>query len=462
MKFATRLTLYYLVATLFCLALVGVAILKGIEYYGMAVVEKQLIEQSDSATVYITQTLLLEKLGPSGLHEIAGQAAKNLSAGKRQVRIYDRQLQMITASVDGVTQEEIMLGTPDVQNIAPALQGNYAYHIRNNRAYFASPIELQGQVIGVLEFVYPLDFLNQVLASARTILSAGAVGFALLITLLSISIARKVVKPIQQLLEATNRFAGRDFTPIRLERSDELGQLSRSFSDMGNQLQDYLQRQRQFVANVSHELRTPLTAIKGYSEYLIDEVKGRPDLEKAVDHLNNESSRLTRLVNELLLLSRIDEGREDFLFERVNVSEMVKETLDKLQSRAAKYKIYFQEKVEPDVTVSGDREKLLQGILNLLDNALKYSPPGGKVEVGVVADGNRAYVTVADRGRGIPPQELNKVFERFYRAANAKAVGGTGLGLAITQEIITAHHGKIQLANRQGGGTKVTVTLPRF
>lgn len=462
MKFATRLTIYYLIATLLSLALVGVAILKGIEHYGMAVLENQLIEQSDSAAVYITQTLLLEKLGPAGLNEVAEQAANNLSAGNREVRIYDSRLNLLTASVDGVKQTEFGTGTEATKNLAPALQGNYAYSTRNNRVYFAAPIELQGKAIGVLEFVYPLDFLNQVLTSARNILYLGAVGFGLLITLLSIFIARKVVRPIQQLVEATNRFARRDFTPICLDRSDELGLLSQSFSDMGSQLQDYIQRQRQFVANVSHELRTPLTAIKGYSEYLIDEVKGRPDLEKAVDHLNNESSRLARLVNELLLLSRIDAGREDFLFDRVDLSRLIKETVDKTQSRADKYSIQIHEKIQPNIAVSGDEEKLLQVMLNLLDNAIKYSPPGGTVEVGLSADGGMAHLTLADRGAGVPPEELDKIFERFYRAANAKAVGGTGLGLAISREIIIAHHGTIQLDNRPEGGTVVAVVLPRL
>lgn len=462
MKFATRLTIYYLIATLLSLALVGVAILKGIEHYGMAVLENQLIEQSDSAAVYITQTLLLEKLGPAGLNEVAEQVANNLSAGNREVRIYDSRLNLLTASVDGVKQTEFGTGTEATKNLAPALQGNYAYSTRNNRVYFAAPIELQGKAIGVLEFVYPLDFLNQVLTSARNILYLGAVGFGLLITLLSIFIARKVVRPIQQLVEATNRFARRDFTPICLDRSDELGLLSQSFSDMGSQLQDYIQRQRQFVANVSHELRTPLTAIKGYSEYLIDEVKGRPDLEKAVDHLNNESSRLARLVNELLLLSRIDAGREDFLFDRVDLSRLIKETVDKTQSRADKYSIQIHEKIQPNIAVSGDEEKLLQVMLNLLDNAIKYSPPGGTVEVGLSADGGMAHLTLADRGAGVPPEELDKIFERFYRAANAKAVGGTGLGLAISREIIIAHHGTIQLDNRPEGGTVVAVVLPRL
>jgi signal transduction histidine kinase len=270
-----------------------------------------------------------------------------------------------------------------------------------------------------------------------------------------------MVQPIQELLAATRRFAQRNFTPIRLERSDELGQLSRSFTDMGNELQHYIRRQRQFVANVSHELRTPLTAIKGYSEYLIDEVKGRPDLEKAVYHLNNESARLHRLVNELLLLSRIDAGREDFQFNSVDLSRTVQQTLDKLRARASKYGVSMQEQIQPAIMVSGDGEKLVQAIINLVDNGIKFSPSGGNVEVELTTTNGMARLTVADQGVGVPTEDLDKVFDRFYRATNAKVVGGTGLGLAITKEIITAHGGDIQLYNRPGGGTKVIVFLPQ-
>lgn len=461
MNFSTRLTLYYLAATLLSLTLVGMAILKGIEHYGMAAVEKQLTEQSDSAAVYLTQTLLLENLGPEQLSQVAIPVTNNLSAGNREVRIYDLGLKLLATGVDGIQGDSANQGQQESKHLPPALQGNHAYLVKNNAAYFASPIQLRGKVIGVLEFVYPLDFLNQLLTSSRNILYAGAAGFGILIALLSIYIARKMVQPIRQLVDATNRFARRNFSPIRLERNDELGQLSRSFTDMGNELEDYIQRQGQFVANVSHELRTPLTAIKGYSDYLIDEVKGRPNLEKAVYHLNKESDRLDRLVNELLLLSRMDAGRDNFQLSPVNLSQLVAESLGKFQAKADKYQINLQAKIQPTITVSGDAEKLVQAIINLVDNGIKFSPPGGKVKVALTTAKGMAQLTVSDRGMGLPRGDLDKIFDRFYRAANARAVGGTGLGLAITKEIITAHGGSIQLENRPNGGTKVVIILPR-
>ena len=459
MKLSTRLMLYYLTATLLSLALVGFAILKAIEHYGMETVEQQLKTQSDSASVYVAQSLLLEKLGPQELAAIAPRLTGNLSAGSREVRIYDEQLQLLSAAVDGV-QQTVQVEKPFTDTLTAALKGNYAYGIHNSDVYFASPVELQGAVIGVLEFVYPLHFLNQILTATQKVLYAGAVVFGMLITILSIYIARKVVKPIKQLVEVTQRFARRDFTPVHLPRNDEIGQLSRSFSEMGSQLQDYIQRQRQFVANVSHELRTPLTAIKGYSEYLTDEVKGRADLEKAVYHLNNESTRLAKLVNELLFLSRMDARREPFYFSRLDFSSLVQETLEKLQVRTLKYEVRLQADLQPNLYIWADEEKITQALMNLLDNAIKYSPPRGSVEIELYLEGTRGILAIMDRGMGIPAEDLHKIFERFYRSANTKAIGGTGLGLAITREIITAHKGSLDVANRPGGGTVVKITLP--
>ncbi|MTI81200.1 MAG: HAMP domain-containing histidine kinase [Firmicutes bacterium] len=459
MKFGTRLIVYYLTAALLSMLLVGLAVINGIEYYGMQTVEQQLIKQSESATVYVTQTLLLEKSEAQGLKQNAGEITNNLSAGNRIVRIYDQNIKLISGSVDGIEQTKSQITGPK-DALFEAIKGNYAYVVNSNNVYFAAPIELKEVNIGVLEFVYSLDFLSQIQQVTTRIITAGATAFGLLITLLSIYISRVMVKPIKKLVTATTRFARQDFTPIKINRSDELGQLSVGFNQMGAQLQDYIQRQRQFVSNVSHELRTPLTAIKGYSEYLIDEVENRPDLQKAVYHLNNESARLTKLVNELLLLSSLDAQREEFVFTKINLTELTAESIAKMQIQADKYEVVVNKDLQPNIHIQGDSEKLTQAFINLLGNAIKYSPAGGLVKVALTKHEQQALITITDQGPGIPAEDINKVFDRFYRAKNAKAVGGTGLGLAITKEIVTKHKGSIQLSPQNEVGTVVKVLLP--
>ena len=463
MKFRTRLIVYYLAAALIAMSLVGLAVLRGIEHYGMLAVEEQLIEQSESALVYAKQVYFLERNESQELsRQTARHITNNLSAGQRQVRIYDQQLNLLSASVNGVEQALAGVGIPSAGSLASALAGNYAYAVRNNNVYFAAPIDLAGEAAGVLEFVYPLDFLNEVLRVTSRIFMMGAAGFGIIITLFSIAIAGKMVAPIKQLVKATDKYAKRDFSPLDIKRADELGQLSESFNQMGEKLQEYIQRQKQFVSNVSHELRTPLTAIKGYAEYMTTEVKGKPDLEKAVYHLNNESARLAKLVDELLLLSRIDANKEQFLFEKLDFSQLVVETTSRLNIRAKKYKVAIELHVEPDVYVFGDQLKLAQVIINLLDNGIKFSPVNSSVEVCLQAKNEKAKLIIKDRGMGIPKQDLEKVFDRFYRAENAASVGGTGLGLAIAKEIITSHKGTITLSSRpKGEGTKLEVSLPQ-
>jgi signal transduction histidine kinase len=259
---------------------------------------------------------------------------------------------------------------------------------------------------------------------------------------------------------AASNYGNRNFTSVEIKGSDEITQLSESFNNMGIQLQEYIQRQKQFVANMSHELRTPLTAIKGYSEYLKDEVKDRPDLQKAVYHLNNESKRLTKLVEEVLTLSRIDSSSESFNYLRLNFSELIHETVEKMQLRAEKYRIKINSKLEPDIYILGDNEKLIQVIINLLDNAFKFSSVESKVEIILCKEGNMASLSITDEGIGIPKEASEKVFERFYRAQNAEGVPGTGLGLSIVKHIIDTHKGSIELTSGAERGTIVELKLP--
>jgi signal transduction histidine kinase len=229
---------------------------------------------------------------------------------------------------------------------------------------------------------------------------------------------------------------------------------------MGLKLQDYLQRQKQFISNVSHELRTPLTAIKGYSEYLSDEIKGNSDLERAVYHLNNESARLTKLVDELLLLSRIDSSREVFDLKRIDMSEVVLQTVKKMELKEQRSGVRINTEIEADIAVCADMEKLIQVIVNILDNAIKFSSKGSIVEVKLTQQEELAILEVADNGIGIPDEEIPKIFDRFYRADNAKSVGGSGLGLAISKEIVEFLNGTITVTSSIGDGTAILIKLP--
>ena len=442
---------------------VGLAVLQGIEYSGMKTVEQQLIGQSRLAQVYISQTVFSENNNTDKLNsQTVDKIVSNLSQSIGQVRIYDKSLKLLGASAEAVVKPIPSNDVSLVNALTESLNNNYSYIVRNNIVYFTSPIEIQNKIIGVLEIIYPLSMLNTILSDVTGILLVGALIFCIMLTFLSIYISKRVVKPIKKLVDAANRYANRDFTPIEIKSRDEIGDLGKKFNEMGYQLKDYISRQKQFVANVSHELRTPLTAIKGYSEYLLEEVKGRTDLEKSIYHLNNESVRLAKLVDELLLLSRIDSVKEDFPFEKLNFSLLIKETTEKMLNRAAKYGLIITTDIQQNVFISGDRSKLTQVIVNLLDNAIKFSLPEGHIEVNLSARGNDAVLEITDHGIGIPKDEAPKVLDRFYRASNAAAVSGSGLGLSITKEIVDKHNGSIEIISSVDAGTTAKLSLPEL
>lgn len=458
-KLKEKLIIYYLSATLAILLFVGFAVLNAIKSLSINSMEQQLIGQSSLAELYISQ-----------LHALQNESSKELSDETAQyvigklglvfgnIHIYDRNLRLQATS-----KNSMETNITDIENtkiLDAAAKGDYAYLVKNSTAFFASPITFEGNTICILEIIYPMSFLESLISGVSNILFFGALVFTVLMTLISIYMAARMTKPINKLAEMANNYANRIFTPLEIKGSDEISKLSRSFNEMGIQLQDYIQRQKQFVSNVSHELRTPLTAIKGYSEFLADEIGDRPELKKAVFHLNNESDRLAKLVDEVLTLSRIETGREEFYLDKVNLSDLIEDTIEKMMLRAQKYEIKIVTSITPKVYVKGDKEKLVQVIVNLLDNAFKYSPSHSTVRVSLSKEIAEAIFMVVDQGIGIPKKDRTKVFEGFYRADNARSISGTGLGLSIVKHIVDAHNGSIKLTDGVEGGTTAILRLP--
>ncbi len=221
---------------------------------------------------------------------------------------------------------------------------------------------------------------------------------------------------------------------------------------------------REYVANVSHELRTPLTTIRSYVETLLEGVIDRKELAtEFLTVVNSETERMTRLVKDLLLLSKLDYQQTQWNKNPFNLEEMIDETVKKLDIpiRQKGHTITVQ-KSAPLPPFNGDRDKIEQVILNVLSNAIKYTPDNGKIEVITGYADGRAHISVRDNGIGIPKGDMARVFERFYRVdkSRARELGGTGLGLSIARQIIEAHGGKIDIVSQHGKGTTVILSLP--
>lgn len=228
-------------------------------------------------------------------------------------------------------------------------------------------------------------------------------------------------------------------------------------------IRESFSRQRAFVADASHELRTPITLIRGNAEVLASDPAARPSADReALDEIVAQTAQMEHLVADLTQIARMDEGRVHVQREHVGVAELVERARRDGSRLARGREIEFKTASDPGLIVPGDEARLRQLLVGLLENAVRYTPDGGTITIEAGRHGHHAEISVQDTGPGIPPEQIAHIFERFYRADEARShtEGGTGLGLAIARGIAEAHGGSISASSEAGGGAKFTLRLP--
>ena len=322
----------------------------------------------------------------------------------------------------------------------------------------------QGTELGAVRYVTSLRKADSKVLIYTLI--AIAVGL-LIISVVALSgyyFIRSIVRPVREMTETSRRIAQGDFTAkVDKMYDDEIGDLSDSINDMAKELDANEKLKNDFISRVSHELRTPLTAIKGWAETMQYGVPDRVTLEKGMSVIVKESSRLTSLVEELLDFSKLQSGRLTMQMARMDILAEIDEAVYMLKERAlseGKHLLYDDPEEMP--IIYGDRNRLKQVFLNVIDNALKYTPEGGMIGVQVYQDykEHTIKVVVADNGCGINPEDLPKVKDKFYKA-NQK-INGSGIGLAVADEIIKMHKGTLEIESSPEVGTTVTITIPIY
>lgn len=299
----------------------------------------------------------------------------------------------------------------------------------------------------------------------QPLLVAGALAL-LLAVLLAFAIARSVSGPLRTMASAAEAIARGDYDQrVPQKGPGEVQRVAESFNSMAAQVKATQQAQRDFVANVSHDLKTPLTAISGWSQALLDGAADSPDeQQRAARTIHDEAGRMTRMVNELLDLARLESGQLQMTMQRVDLGDALADIYRSLLPRARSRQIELTLEAAPGLFVNGDPDRIIQIFTNLADNALAYTPSGGSVRLAAQAAGEWVEGIVADTGRGIPEEELSRVFERFYRLEKSRTRGeagrGSGLGLAIVHELVTAHEGRVSVSSEVGRGTTFVVRLP--
>jgi signal transduction histidine kinase len=288
------------------------------------------------------------------------------------------------------------------------------------------------------------------------LLAAGVV--AILVSLL---LSRGVVAPVRVLTAASQRLADGHYSErVQVVGSDELGQLAHSFNQMAEKLEQVEAMRRQLIGDVSHELRTPLTAIKGSMEGLMDGVL--PATPEIYQQIHQEVDRLARLVDDLQELSRVEAGAYPLDIRPAAVSALVQTTLKRFAAQAQAKSIKLRSDLPANLPpVLADQDRITQVLINLVGNAMQYTPEGGQVTILSRRHGDEIHISVVDTGTGIPTEHIQHLFTRFYRVDKSRsrqAGGGSGIGLAIARHLVEAHGGRI-LAESEGEGKGSTFTF---
>jgi len=359
------------------------------------------------------------------------------------------------------------------QNILTAIGGKEGTESDSSASYMDLAIPFKGKTGSYIVYIKDNKSTARQLSSVLFGIIAEALLVGLVITaLLSMLLARAMVTPIVSLTKAAERVAGGDFSskPVS-DAQDEIGVLTRTFDGMADQLETTLDdlkksevMRKQFVANVSHELRTPITSIRSYAETLMDsEDLPRETEQQFLGVILNESDRMTNIVADLLTLSKFDAGSIEFHFERFSFERSIQDVYSAMLLEAQKHEHDFTVDItSPLPEITGDKARIEQVLINMVTNALKYTPDGGTVTLSAGAAGKKVWASVRDNGIGIPKEDVDKVFDRFYRVdkARSRESGGTGLGLSIASEIVARHKGELKIESELGKGTVITMTLP--
>lgn len=275
---------------------------------------------------------------------------------------------------------------------------------------------------------------------------------------------KRALTPVAQIAASAEHIGSHNLSerlPVS-NTGDELERLSITLNHMIQRLEEAFQHSRRFMADASHELRTPLTVLRGELETFVQEPGLAPEMRERLGSALEELERLVNIVEGLFAISRLDAGEAQAELVKFDLGKLAASTTDQMSLLGEDKNIKITCAAANDVWVEGDRARMKQVVVNLLDNAIKYTSPGGTVGLNVGARDGKAVLEVSDNGMGIPGESLPRVFERFYRVdeARSRELGGAGLGLSIVKSICTAHHGRVEAASTPGKGSVFRVELP--
>lgn len=459
----TRLTLWY--AAVLALSLIAFG---SLTYFAAARTFYERQDASLRATAETVASAYVHELGEEGLAGKANDVVlSQITYPGRYVEITDVAGRPIAWS-GNLAGHAFNVSSPAMaearlRNVAYGYQSSFERDDDGLRVAIV-PLSKSSNQLGVAVVLESLGIVEDDLEHLRNNFYAGIPAILLLASLGGYFLARKSFAPIALMDRQTRQITAENLG-ARLKvpnPRDELGQLSHTINQLLARLETAFAEQQRFIADASHELRTPVAILRGEAEIALGRERAIEEYKNSLALISDEAGRLSRIVEDLFTLARTGSGQRVPVKDRFYLNELVAECARSAQSLATKRDLSLKVKPLPEVMMTGDRELLKQMLLNLLDNAVKYTPESGEILITLETHDQMAEIEVRDSGIGIPPADQGHIFDRFYRVdkARSRAMGGAGLGLAIARWIVEAHGGAISLESTPGRGSTFKARLP--
>ncbi|MCL5433343.1 MAG: ATP-binding protein [Patescibacteria group bacterium] len=328
--------------------------------------------------------------------------------------------------------------------------------------FIAEPIKENNSLLGVVLVAHPVDAIQK---SLNSLLNTLGFVFLLLIfpTILGGKLlANKIMHPISKISDQMEKISS-EYLDNRIDNpktDDEIEKLTTTFNNLLDRMQESFHRERQFIGDVAHELKTPVATLRSEIELVLSKKRSEREYKRALEETLVDANRLSTIIKNILDLAWLQAENARLGEQHLNLSAVTAEIKEIAVKLTTQKQIKLLEKIEPNIEIMGDENKISRAILNIVDNSVKYTPAKGTVSIALYRRNKRAILEIKDTGTGISAKELPHIFERFYRGSKTAKTLGSGLGLAIAQGIIKAHHGIIKVVSKVGKGTSVIISLP--
>ncbi|MBX3295852.1 MAG: heavy metal sensor histidine kinase [Acidobacteria bacterium] len=458
-----RLTVWYAGLLAALLALFGASMYFGLASYLEWSLKDSLVKQAQQIAVSH-----LADVGMTGEDYVVGEIEEHYAPqiNSRFVRVTrgDGSVMYVSGTPEDGSFDPTGLPVPPTAPVEASIREVHPPRGDGELLLYTMPFVARDSSRFVIETGAPYDPVESVLRGLLLTLGLGMP----VVVVLSIGggyfVMRRALVPVDDLTQSAERITSRNLNerlPV-VKTGDELERLSIALNSMVARLDAAFTHIRRFSADASHELRTPLTVLRGELEELAQQPMLNEESRERIGSALEETERLAKIVESLLVISRLDAGEARMERTRLDLAELTATTVEQLRLLAEDKNIELFCQTPESIEIEGDRARLKQVIVNLIDNAVKYTPPGGKVEVRVTRENDNAALEVRDFGIGIPSEALSHIFERFYRVdkARSRAIGGTGLGLAIVKSICGAHGGKVEVESVESEGSRFRIRLP--